>query len=52
MKILITGAAGFVGGHLIEALKDNCKNEISAFVLNEKEAGRVNLPKENIYLVV
>lgn len=51
MKILITGAAGFVGGHLIEALKDNCKNEISAFVLNEKEAGRVNLPKENIYLV-
>ncbi len=51
MKILITGAAGFVGGHLIEALKDNCKNEISAFVLNEKEAGRVNLPKENIYQV-
>lgn len=51
MKILITGAAGFVGGHLIEALKDNCKNEISVFVLNEKEAGRVNLPKENIYLV-
>lgn len=51
MKILITGAAGFVGGHLIEVLKDNCKNEISAFVLNEKEAGRVNLPKENIYPV-
>lgn len=56
MKILITGAAGFVGCHLISQLKkinENSieNNEIFAFVLNENEFKKIQLPKENIYQV-
>lgn len=51
MKILVTGAAGFVGHHLIAALKTYADKEIYAFVLNEKEKDNVDLPPENIYQV-
>ena len=54
MKILITGAAGFVGHHLIAQLKEiNNSNDVQiyAFVLNEKEKNAVDLPEENIYIV-
>lgn len=50
MKILVTGAAGFVGRHLIKSLKMQ-ENNIFAFVLNEKEAKETDLPKENKFLV-
>lgn len=51
MKILITGAAGFVGRHLIDALKCFKENEIYAFVLNKNEFQNVELPAERIFQV-
>lgn len=51
MKTLITGAAGFVGQHLIEALKCCKDNEIYAFVLNKDEFQRVELPAERVFQV-
>lgn len=53
MKILVTGAAGFVGHHLINELKKDSENnsEIYAFVLNDQEKGRVDLPEDKIKMV-
>lgn len=53
MRILVTGAAGFVGCHLINALQENgnTDEEIYAFVLNESEKQRVNLQEENVFVV-
>lgn len=51
MRILITGAAGFVATHLIKTLSENPGNQIFAWVKSEEESGRVNIPIEQIYIV-
>lgn len=51
MKILVTGAAGFVGGHLIDALKMHSDDEIYGFVLNKQEWDKVNLPADKKFEV-
>lgn len=51
MRILITGAAGFVATHLIQALSEDPKNLIFAWAKSEEEACRVNLPTEQIHIV-
>lgn len=53
MRILVTGAAGFVGHYLINELKkDNSQDlEIYAFVLNSQEKMRVDLPEDRIMMV-
>lgn len=51
MKILITGAAGFVGRHLTEALKRQPENKLYAFVLKETDRDKIDLPRENVFKV-
>ena len=48
MTILITGAAGFVGSHLIDFLQSNTGDIIYSSVLNEQEASTVRLEKDKI----
>lgn len=50
MRIMITGAAGFAAGHLIDALKNEGRDEIFAWVKDEQEARCVHLDKEHIYI--
>lgn len=49
MRILITGAAGFVGKHLIDYLKKDTNNEIFALVLNVEESTKVELASKYIF---
>jgi len=53
MRILVTGAAGFVGQHLINELKkvNGQDSEIYAFVLNEQEKLHVELPQDRVIQV-
>lgn len=51
MRVLITGAGGFVGKHLIEAISSQTDYEIFATALDEKEASNIDLPKERITLI-
>lgn len=52
MRILITGAAGFVGTHLIAALKEKKEScELFAWVKDEKEAGNVRLERTHVFVV-
>jgi GDP-4-dehydro-6-deoxy-D-mannose reductase len=48
MRVLITGAGGFVGKHLIEALSRKPDYEIYATAFDEKEAANIELPDERI----
>ncbi len=48
MRVLITGAGGFVGKHLINCLRENAETEIFATALNEQEAANIDLPEANI----
>ncbi len=47
MKILVTGATGFVGSHLCELLDKN-GHEVYALVRNPKKAKEFNLPGQHI----
>lgn len=52
MRILITGAAGFVGTHLIAALQEKKKGcELFAWTKEEKEARSVRLEKAHVFVV-
>ena len=51
MRVLITGAGGFVGKHLIEAISAQTDHEIFATALDEKEASNIDLPEDRITLI-
>lgn len=51
MRVLITGAGGFVGKHLIEAISAQTDYEIFATALDEKEASNIDLPEDHITLI-
>lgn len=51
MRVLITGAGGFVGKHLIEAISARTDYEIFATALDEKEASNIDLPEDHITLI-
>ena len=51
MRVLITGAGGFVGKHLIDALSAQTDNEIFATALDEREASNIDLPVDHITLI-
>lgn len=51
MRVLITGAGGFVGKHLIHAIRTQTDYEIFATALDEKEASNIDLPVDHITLV-
>lgn len=51
MRILITGAGGFVGKHLIRALAEQADYEIFATALDEQEASNIEIPVDHIRLL-
>lgn len=52
MRILITGAAGFVGTHLIAALQEKKKGcELFAWTKEEQEAESVRLDRAHVFVV-
>lgn len=51
MRVLITGAGGFVGKHLIEAISAQTDYEIFATALDEKEASNIDLSEDHITLI-
>lgn len=51
MRILITGAGGFVGRHLIHELSEQADYEIFATALDEMEASNIELPVDHIRLL-
>lgn len=51
MRVLITGAGGFVGKHLIQAISAETDYEIFATALDEKEAANIDLPVDHITLI-
>lgn len=51
MKILITGAAGFVGAHLIRRLKCDEQNEIYAWAKDSVESRQIALESNHIGIV-
>lgn len=48
MRVLITGAGGFVGKHLIDCIREKGEAEIFATALDEREAANIDLPETNI----
>ena len=50
MRILITGAAGFVGKHLIKYLQSDGQSDISVLALNQKEADFLGKYGVNIHI--
>lgn len=50
MRVLITGAGGFVGKHLINFLEENTDYEIFTTALDEKEAANIDLEKDHIFM--
>ncbi len=51
MRVLITGAGGFVGKHLIQAISSQTDYEIFATALDEREAANIDLPIDHITLI-
>ncbi len=51
MRVLITGAGGFVGKHLIRTLSSQSDYEIFGTALDEMEASNIDLPIDHIRLL-
>ena len=45
-RILVTGASGFIGGHVCEALLKRGENVIGVYVAPEKEGAKADPLKE------
>lgn len=49
MKLLVIGAAGFVGGHLLEYLEQLPNIEVFASKLSTERLGNTHIPEENVF---
>lgn len=49
MKLLVTGAAGYIGRRLVFKLLKETNNELNLFVLNENEVQYSNSTRINIF---